>query len=378
MYLKNRQPLPINVNPQMTFLDDPNPAKNERAVRAASMIHASAAFFRTLRDEQLEPDLFETKPHLSSSPTFKKAVCMLPEQLAWFAGFAVGAYALDMSQYSRLFQSTRLPGRGSDLLESFPNSRHVVVQRGSAFFIFDIIDKQGQAVPREQIERNLRAILDQQPDTDTVPLGVLTTMERDAWADARHELVSNSLNAASLEQVDSALFALCLEDEAPTTMHDVSRCMLHGNGRNRWFDKSFQLIVTANGRCAVNFEHAWGDGVAVLRYFNEVYKESIKQPVLDAAQLPTKDTVQQLKFETSATMKDTVKQAAEQFDAARNAVELKILESRVSLPSKGGEMAAGNYSRNSAGTCRPLTGVVRGILYLSLSVVLTPFPRSSA
>mgnify|MGYP001393123327 CR=1 FL=1 len=45
----------------MTFLDDPNPAKNDQAVRAASMIHASASMFRTLRDGHLEPDVFPTK-----------------------------------------------------------------------------------------------------------------------------------------------------------------------------------------------------------------------------------------------------------------------------------------------------------------------------
>ena len=42
----------------------------------------------------------------------------------------------------------------------------------------------------------------------------------------------------------------------------------------RWFDKSFSLLLTKNAHAAVNFEHAWGDGVAVLRYFNEVYKDS--------------------------------------------------------------------------------------------------------
>ena len=39
---------------------------------------------------------------------------------------------------------------------------------------------------------------------------------------------------------------------------------------NRWFDKSFQLIVNSDARTALNFEHSWGDGVAVLRLMNEV------------------------------------------------------------------------------------------------------------
>lgn len=38
------------------------------------------------------------------------------------------------------------------------------------------------------------------------------------------------------------------------------------------------LIVTADGTAAVNFEHSWGDGVAVLRYFNEIFDETIKNP----------------------------------------------------------------------------------------------------
>jgi len=55
---------------------------------------------------------------------------------------------------------------------------------------------------------------------------------------------------------------------------------LNGNelisGR-RWFDKSFSLIVAADGNAAINFEHSWGDGVAVMRFFNEVLKDSTEK-----------------------------------------------------------------------------------------------------
>ena len=46
----------------------------------------------------------------------------------------------------------------------------------------------------------------------------------------------------------------------------------------RWFDKSFSVIMGPTGKAAVNFEHAWGDGVAVLRYFNEVFKDTTEKP----------------------------------------------------------------------------------------------------
>lgn len=42
----------------------------------------------------------------------------------------------------------------------------------------------------------------------------------------------------------------------------------------RWFDKSFSLVVDKAGRAGVNFEHAWGDGVAVLRFVNEIHKDA--------------------------------------------------------------------------------------------------------
>ncbi len=32
--------------------------------------------------------------------------------------------------------------------------------------------------------------------------------------------------------------------------------LFHGNKNNRWFDKSFQLIITPNGTVGANVEHA--------------------------------------------------------------------------------------------------------------------------
>jgi hypothetical protein len=35
--------------------------------------------------------------------------------------------------------------------------------------------------------------------------------------------------------------------------------MLHGKGYDRWFDKSFSLIVGRNGKMGFNTEHTWAD-----------------------------------------------------------------------------------------------------------------------
>ena len=71
------------------------------------------------------------------------------------------------------------------------------------------------------------------------------------------------LNTDALKMVDSAIFCLVLEDK-PIHLddpEDIVSTFLHGNGSSRWFDKSFSLIVASNGHLALNFEHAWGDGM---------------------------------------------------------------------------------------------------------------------
>lgn len=107
----------------------------------------------------------------------------------------------------------------------------------------------------------------------------MTTDNRDTWAQLRNDLTKeSSQNAEALTVIDSALFCLCLDDGRyeiePKNMGPLVRDALCSNGVNRWFDKSFSLIVANDGTATVNFEHSWGDGVAVLRYFNEVFAAS--------------------------------------------------------------------------------------------------------
>ena len=52
-------------------------------------------------------------------------------------------------------------------------------------------------------------------------MGLLTTLPRDEWATLRERIEStDAQNAATLETIDSALFALSLEDTAPKDLLD--------------------------------------------------------------------------------------------------------------------------------------------------------------
>ena len=46
-------------------------------------------------------------------------------------------------------------------------------------------------------------------------------------------------NPEALKTVDSALFVVALDDEKPSTVEGLTRQFLLGDGRNRWFDKSY-------------------------------------------------------------------------------------------------------------------------------------------
>lgn len=272
MYLRARDSLLLNWNPALTFVRDER--RNDQISRAASLIHASTVFYRTLRDGHLRPDVFETKKHLSQSSWGQRLVRYTPRKFSFYTSAALGAYALDMSQYHNLFHSTRVPRVDKDeLVKVDERHRHVVVQQGGAFYTVDVLDESGNALSPESIDAALRDIASRRESdaSDENTVGVLTTLPRADWADAREEL--NVKNASSIAAIDSALFAVCLSDEAPDgDVPAESRCMLHGKATDRWLDKSFQLIVTRDGEAAINFEHSWGDGIAVVRFADEVHQ----------------------------------------------------------------------------------------------------------
>ena len=319
MYLRDRQPLPLNVSPQLTLCDDPDPRKNGQAERASQLISASVAFYRTLRDGYLTPDIFHRKPEWSKTERYEQVLSATPRRVAWPVSFLFQAYPLDMSQYANLFHSTRVPDWGRDRLVSTPDTRHIVVQRGADIFCVNVLEADGTAVAPESIFAQMRAILAQPLRPSSSAGGdisgvssaaassaasspspsVLTAGHRDDWARWRGRLREEPVNRDSLDRVESALFAVCLEDNTDgpspnTPVHAVTeaeavaqnRVMLHGDARNRWFDKSFQIIITPNGKAAINFEHSWGDGMAVLRYAEEIFACARDEPLPTSAGLP--------------------------------------------------------------------------------------------
>ena len=110
----------------------------------------------------------------------------------------------------------------------------LVSQRGADLFKVMVTDSTGYELPREDIFAALKHISDTEPSQST-PIGVLTTMPRDEWASARARMISSPVNAASLADIDSALFVVGLDPEVPASEAVLNRIMLHGDGRSRWY-----------------------------------------------------------------------------------------------------------------------------------------------
>lgn len=329
MYLSARDSIVLNYNPFMSFTPDPKAEYNDQLTRATNMTVSAMRFMKTIRAGYLEPEVFHLNPLKSDTRAFKKFVRWVPSSLSWYMAYMVNAYPLDMSQYFRIFNSTRLPRPNKDELVTDDQAKHLLVLRNGHFYIFDVLDRDGNIVKASEIQAHLKYILSDTTPAPEFPLGYLTSEQRDTWALLRQKLVENG-NAESLKKVDSAVFCLCLDDFPIKDVNHLSHNMLHGTGVNRWFDKSFSLIMASDGTTAVNFEHSWGDGVAMLRFQNEVFKDSTENPAVTPKDLPaavdSSKAVTKLHFQLNDVLKAGIVKAKENFDAAVKTLSVDTMQ----------------------------------------------------
>lgn len=329
MYLSARESVVLNFNPFMSFNPDPKPAYNDQLVRATNMVCSAVRFMKTLRAGLLEPEVFHLNPAKSNTDSFKRLIRWVPSSLSWYGAYMVNAYPLDMSQYFRLFNSTRIPRPQRDELFTDQKGRHLLVMRRGNMYVFDAVDRDGNLVKPAEILSYLRYILADPAPAPAFPLGFLTSENRDVWAGLREKLVEAG-NGEALGLVDSALFCLCLDEEEMRDYIHISHNMLYGDGCNRWYDKSFSIILTKDGQAAINFEHSWGDGVAVLRFQNEVFKDTTEKPLVgpdtQPAAVDSAATVRRLDFRLNSELQHGIMKAKENFHAAVSKLTIDAME----------------------------------------------------
>ncbi|EDV39860.2 LOW QUALITY PROTEIN: uncharacterized protein Dana_GF24256 [Drosophila ananassae] len=339
MYLADRAPLPLNYNPLLVMKSDTRKEYQDQVVRATNLVISSLRFWRSLQADLLEPEVYHMNAKKSDNDSYRRWMKVAPKAFATYASYAFKAFPLDMSQYNRLFGTARIPRLGKDELVQSPDSKHILVLRRGHMYAVNVLDSSGYIESPSVILGRLRAVikLDADREAATVPLGVLTSGQRDQWARTREQFVSNSKNADLLQsEVDAALFCVCLDGEEDGVYDENSqepllKHLLAGKATNRWFDKSISLLISADGTTAINFEHSWGDGVAVLRYFNELYKDTLKQPFVstETAHTPAEGdlaNVRPINFEIDDATRSAVQEAYNKNASIVDSLDMNVLK----------------------------------------------------
>ncbi|RNE99749.1 putative carnitine O-palmitoyltransferase II [Trypanosoma conorhini] len=332
-YLSDRRPLPINTNPCLLTRRDQD--KPDMLTRATFWITSSVAFYRMYLENTLKPDIFSFAPegHYSRRQWFERTVALSPRSIAakvCVFGSNFQAFPLDMSQYSSLMNSTRLPGTLKDEVRCFSYTPHIIVQFRGHQYVVNVADSECRPLPEEQIYARLKAIIDLNPSPPKVDIGVFTSTDRPTWHAVRTEMLRDNENQNNFELLDSAMFVMNLDDDVDVDFLncrgavDATRVSLVKN-TNRWWDKSISVIVTKDGFLAINFEHSWGDGVAVLRSTQDIFNHSImrssKSMRRDAA--PT-EGVKQLRWRLTHKLEQEGVKAKLRLDADIRRMDLSL------------------------------------------------------
>ncbi|WP_174857624.1 choline/carnitine O-acyltransferase [Streptomyces lydicus] len=245
-YLGRRDRIALNANFFFLF-QDPAPGQPQSQVeRAAGLIAGAVAYKRRL-DQELIP------------PVVQRGV---PQS---------------MVQNKYLFSATRIPGAQQDTVRSpytdaWPGpsgARHIVVFHRGTMFRMEVLGADGVPHSLDDLEAGLRAVqkAGAEPAAAGTSVGHLTTMARAEWAAARESLrARHPRNADALDDIETALFCVCLEDSAPADTQEACDQLLYGDRGNRWFDKAVSLIVFADGRAGINVEHCELDGTTILSF----------------------------------------------------------------------------------------------------------------
>uniref|UniRef100_A0A8C7PF00 carnitine O-palmitoyltransferase n=1 Tax=Oncorhynchus mykiss TaxID=8022 RepID=A0A8C7PF00_ONCMY len=255
IYLRGRSPIMVNSNYYgMDFLYvTPTPIQ---AARAGNTLHAFLMYRRKLNREELKP--------LSMYIISNQMGTVIP---------------LCAAQCERMFNTTRTPGEETDTVQHWQDSDYVAVYHRGRYFRLRMYSSSRPLSPRE-IESQLQRILDDPspPSPGEEKLGALTAGDRIPWAKARKEYFSLGVNKRSLDCIEKAAFFVTLDDDEQGMMGEdpaasldrYAKSLLHGKCYDRWFDKSFSVVIYKNGKIGLNAEHSWADAPVVAHLWEYV------------------------------------------------------------------------------------------------------------
>ncbi len=283
-YLRHSSALPVNLNPYYLF----DVQRSTGPALAAHLTSRALEFYGMLCRGELPQDTIKDVPQ-------------------------------SMSQYGKIFGHTRIPGTEGDSTFEALGYSHIVVIRKGRLFPLEVLNNQGERPSLEELER-VFAKLWNDPAPQELSGGAFTAAERPLWAQCRQELQENPQNKHNIHVLESALFIVVLEDDVKDE-EALCRNLLAGIPDNRWYDKSFQLIIYPEGRGGWNYEHSCRDGGVMARLAAFLCKDSSNLGTHDKPLEPE----EKLSFVLTEDLEKKAQEIRKKDAKAREQVKLNLL-----------------------------------------------------
>lgn len=290
-YLERRGPTALDTNVFFLFRD----SDQDQLARAAALVAASVDYKLRLDAQLIPPDVERGR-------------------------------LLSMEQSKYLFGTTRIPAPVRDIIRSPytrespgpSDARHVVVFFRGNIFRMDVLGADARQYTVDELICALEAVTAAGAVRAAAEesVGHLTTMPRSAWAASRRTLLEcDGGNAWALDTIESALFAVCLDDFVPRDRRAACDHLLHGDSANRWFDKALSLIVFADGTAGLNAEHSRLDGATLLGFVDNILGTPTPPPALRSpVGAPAVPAVEPIVFTLDNQLRRTAAEAGAAFD----------------------------------------------------------------
>lgn len=117
-------------------------------------------------------------------------------------------------QYDHIYSTCRIPNNGVDKIESYPESRHIVVAYKNGFYELAVYknDNSAEILTENQLTTQLKLVIANQEVK--VAIGLLTTWDRENWANSHKTLVQDAVNAGHFERIKKSIFVVCMDSVA--------------------------------------------------------------------------------------------------------------------------------------------------------------------
>lgn len=305
MYLEIRDPIVLNVNPAFILSNNLNIdiksiskqlGTSIKVAKAALLIHGAAHYINLIKTGNLEPYVEKNVP-------------------------------LDMSQYPKLFSSTRIPGYSRDVFKNVIhlNVKHIIVMRNNRIYVVDILDDNLNPLPVEHIASQLNSIetVEESNRRAELFIGSFTGSDRLNWSWNYTHLESLGENRKALDLIENSLFSVSLEPFVPESLEKATKYVLMGDScSNRYYDKSIQMIFFEDGTTGVNFEHTGFDGHTVLSFVEYIQNFNYNETYLPISR---NTNTHQLEFMLNRTLEREIRIAESRYYDLYESYDLSFL-----------------------------------------------------